>query len=135
MQKYFAYEVILDLNDLHVIPKVYEGNVVKEFETEYVCETDFGNIHINKALFKPGQVRIESSEGTTGFIDDDGFETYFIGVIDSKEISVETKGDCVSAVNTIISKKIQKRITELKSEVKTLANVFDVFGKEELNYE
>lgn len=122
-QSFFYYQLTVDLNDMHCIPHIYTGKIVKETPVNFVCEVDGGHLWLSKSIFLRPDFTMEHTPGDDYNMNDLGFDTYLHGYIwlgEKTEVEEEICKDLVKKINDDVKPKIQERIDELMKNMDRL---------------
>ena len=115
-QSFFYYQLTVDLNDMHCIPHIYTGKIVKETPVNYVCEVDGGHLWLSKNIFSKPFFTMEHTPGDDYNMNDLGFNTYMHGYIwlgEKTEVEEAICKDLVKEINDDVKPKIQERLDDL----------------------
>ena len=122
-QSFFYYQLTVDLNDMHCIPHIYTGKIVKETPVNYVCDVDGGHLWLSKSIFSKPFFTVEHTPGDDYNMNDLGFDTYMHGYIwlgEKTEVDEERCKDIVKKINVQVKSRIQERVDELMKNMDRL---------------
>ena len=122
-QSFFYYQLTVHLNDMHCIPHIYTGKIVKETPVNYVCEVDGGHLWLSKSIFLRPDFTVEHTPGYDYNMNDLGFDTYLHGYIwlgEKADVDEDICKEVVSKINAQVKPKIQERIDELMKNMDRL---------------
>ena len=122
-QSFFFYQLTVDLNDMHCIPHIHTGKIVKETLVNYVCEIDGGHLWLSKSLFHKPDFTLEHTPGDDYNMNDLGIDTYLQGYIwtgEKAEVDEEICKDIVKKINAQVKPKIQEWVDELMKNMNRL---------------
>jgi hypothetical protein len=122
-QNFFFYQLTVDLNDMHCIPHIHTGKIIKETVENFVCESDGHHLWISKSIFTNPDFTLEHTPGDDYNMNDEGFDTYMQGYIwdgEKTKVDEEICKDIVNKINAQVKPKIQERVDELMKNMDLL---------------
>ena len=116
-QSFFYYQLTVDLNDMHCIPRIITGTIVKENKTTYIGKDEAGHDHwMCKSIFEKPFHTIDHTPGDIENMKDEGYDTYAHGYLwlgEKTDIEEAICHSIVKRINDEVKEKINARVQEL----------------------